>query len=81
MPKKKLKDLIKDFTDVELKESVLELNDWNKTAILKDGRVRDFAHKIKEYGIDSHHCLNIAEKEVLREASIRFANIVESRRR
>lgn len=62
-----------DFAKQHLKECCAELLEWQNTAILRDGRIRELASMCRKF-VGDHDGLRVAESFVNRAAVERIAN-------
>lgn len=72
----KLEKILFELTDEDIRSSVNELMQLDKSGILPSGTIRTLAKKIEqEVGIDFNHALTIAQESTLRKAAFKWAEI------
>jgi len=64
---KSARNQCRDFAKLHLKECCAELIEWQDTAILRDGRMRELA-KLCNQWVDNHDGLRVAESFINRAA-------------
>ncbi|MGZ8887985.1 MAG: hypothetical protein ACXW1D_00335 [Halobacteriota archaeon] len=64
---KTIRQQCKDFAKLHLKECCAEIMEWQDTAVLREGKVRELA-AIAQGLIDNHDALRVAESYINRAA-------------
>jgi hypothetical protein len=54
------------FAEQHVRELAMEILEWQNTALLRDGKLRELAHILK--ALDASHALKIAENFAIRAA-------------
>lgn len=70
---------VKPFTKLHLKQLALEFCEWQETAILCNGRLRELARTLEPIVGTHHQCLAVAQSFLLRELAERAATAKELR--
>ena len=66
-------DILKNFTNPDLCTLIDELQDFQKTGILKPGMVRELVQNDNKI-INSSNCIEFVRNNIYQEAALRFRN-------
>ena len=70
------KQIVKNLSDDELKQSILEIKQWHKTGKLPDGIVRSVSKRIEQKAnVPNHLSLRVTEDAILLKVADRFINM------